>query len=249
MALPNYFLSQENFQLAFDRIVRGANRDYKRFYRPFIDSYALASAANLSDLIKDIRAGRYRPKRPTIIYIPKKSGVLRPLALLTLKDLIVFQAIVNCVADRFFGDQQKSSERRSFGAIYSGPKEQFFFKPWKSAYKGFNSGTAKAFFAGKCEMAEFDLVSFYELINHHLLCDILSKKVRNTVLLDFLSDCLRAWTDNHHGSLSHGIPQGPEASAFLAECVLLSFDQEPFDGLTYLRYIDDVRLLSMDRHH
>jgi hypothetical protein len=46
--------------------------------------------------------------------------------------------------------------------------------------------------------------------------------------------------------LGHGIPQGPEPSAFLAECFLFRFDRMPFRGVVYLRYVDDIKLMAKD---
>lgn len=42
----------------------------------------------------------------------------------------------------------------------------------------------------------------------------------------------------------HGIPQGPEASAFLAEILLADFDRQNYPGVVYARYIDDIKLLG-----
>jgi hypothetical protein len=42
----------------------------------------------------------------------------------------------------------------------------------------------------------------------------------------------------------HGIPQGPIASDFLGECFLLPVDEALSSQHTYLRYVDDVRLLG-----
>ena len=99
MPLPRRFLSPHNFDLAFARLVRSGNKEYKQFYRHLFPSYNLALAENLKDLIEDIRQGTFKPDPVTIIYQPKKSGILRPLTLLSLRDLIVYQALANCVAD------------------------------------------------------------------------------------------------------------------------------------------------------
>jgi hypothetical protein len=89
MALPQQFLSYHNFELAFTRLVRAGNKEYKQFYRHLFPSYSLALNENLSDLVKDIRSGAYHPGKPTVIFQPRKNGVLHPVALLPLCDLIV----------------------------------------------------------------------------------------------------------------------------------------------------------------
>jgi len=44
--------------------------------------------------------------------------------------------------------------------------------------------------------------------------------------------------------LHHGIPQGPEPSAFLAECLLFDSDAKKFESIKYLRYVDDIKLMA-----
>ena len=101
MVFPAGFTSLANFQLAFNPVVRGQTRDYKAFSRHLYESYELASTENLTALIHTIKGGTYEPSSATSIFQPKKSGILRPLRLLTLQDQIVYQAIANVVADIF----------------------------------------------------------------------------------------------------------------------------------------------------
>jgi hypothetical protein len=119
MDLPRDFLSYNNFDLAFDRIVRGGNKEYKQYYRHLFPSYNLALKENLNDLIGDLRRGTFKPEKPTVVYQPKKSGVLRPLTLLTLSDLIVYQAILNRVAASFEDEQQKFAFTRMISLSFS----------------------------------------------------------------------------------------------------------------------------------
>ena len=247
MALPTGFTSPANLELAFDRVVRGQNRDYKTFSRHLYESYQLASTENLTALIDTIKAGIYEPSSATCIFQPKKSGVLRPLRLLTLQDQVVYQAIANVVANAFRSDQRKSALTRNFGALVADKSSLFFYRGWKRCYRAFDTALANAYNRGNDYVADFDLVSFYELIDHTLLRTVLSKRVRSDELLELLFKCLRKWTENDQGrSLGHGIPQGPEPSAFLAECFLLRFDGMNFRGVVYLRYVDDIKLMAKD---
>ena len=71
--------------------------------------------------------------------------------------------------------------------------------------------------------------------------------IKSHELLDLLFRCLEAWTTDSGGAhLGHGVPQGPEPSAFLAECFLFHFDAKPFKGAKYLRYVDDIKLMAKD---
>ena len=107
MAYPKQFLTITNFELAFTRVIRGQNKEYKTFFRHLYPSYQLALRENLKDLIENIRRGRYSATRAQCVFQPKKSGVLRPLRLLGLEDQIVYQAIANVIAVAFRPVQDK----------------------------------------------------------------------------------------------------------------------------------------------
>jgi hypothetical protein len=63
--------------------------------------------------------------------------------------------------------------------------------------------------------------------------------------IEWIKGCLSVWSSDQslsrHG---HGIPQGPLASDFLAECFLLPVDLKMKPRVGYTRYVDDVRLLG-----
>jgi hypothetical protein len=160
MALPQQFLSYSNFELAFTRVVRSGHKEYKRFYRHLFSSYNLALKENLSDLIKDIKSGTYQPGKSTVIYQPKESTILRPLAMLSFCDLIIYQALLNVIAAEFEKTQRQYELNKSFGVIYAGKGSPFFFKSWRVCYAAYNAAMTGAFQAGNDYVADFDLVSF-----------------------------------------------------------------------------------------
>lgn len=245
MAYPRSFLSVHNFRLAFDRIVRSTHKDYKAFYSHLFQSYSVSLDANINVLKDEIMRGSYQPAQPTLVFIPKKSGILRPLTLLSFRDLIVYQAIVNVVAQKMQRVQQEYVDTKSFGCIFAGPKSPFFFRSWKKGYRRYSEAVNAAYHRGNCFVADFDLVSCYELIDHNLLVSCIQRYLRSDDLLTLFRRCLAGWTTNIAGQhLRHGLPQGPEASAFLAECVLFRFDAIKFRNVRYLRYVDDIKLMS-----
>jgi hypothetical protein len=247
MAFPHNFISIANFRLAFTRVVRGQNKEYKNLFRHLFPSYQLGLQENLQDLINDIKQERYEPSPATVVFQPKKSGILRPLRLLTLQDQIVYQAIANVIAVAFKPEQEKYAGKRCFGALVNGKNSLFFYRGWKQSYRAFDRAVAKAFHAGNDYVADFDLVSFYELIDHKLLRDVLERRLKKPEVLELLLRCLEKWTENDKGlCMHHGIPQGPEPSAFLAECFLFPFDAIRFKAIIYLRYVDDIKLMGKD---
>jgi len=245
MGYPRKFTKYRNFEIAFLQIMRGGNKEYKNFYRHLFSSYNLALKENINDLIQDIKKGTFKPTKATVVFLPKKTGILRPITLLSLRDLIVYQAIVNVIADQFKDEQNKYALKKSFGCIYTGYNSPFFFQSWKVCYATYNRSIMKAFEAGNVCVADFDLVSFYDLIDHKLLRNFLHKKVKNEDLLNLLFECLGRWATKSTGmDLKHGIPQGPEPSSFLAECLLFYFDAKKLKDVKYLRYVDDIKLMA-----
>jgi hypothetical protein len=245
---PREFLNLRNFQLAWDRIVRGSNSQYKRFFSHLFPSYQIASPALLLDLISRLRRGIYVPSNATTVYFPKPTRILRPITLLCINDQIVYQAIANYLADKFFKSLRPNYGVKTFGAQYAGKNSQFFYRPWKKAYREFNSSIKANYLNGSRVIADFDLVSFFDLIDHEVLRRVLETRVKRGEVLELLIACLKKWTSGSARIYvrGHGIPQGPEPSAFLAEILLTDFDRVAYRKVTYLRYVDDIKLLAKD---
>ena len=100
--------------------------------------------------------------------------------------------------------------------------------------------------------ASFDLTSFYDSIDHHVLRHFLRELRIDEDLIQFLLSSLKTWTSNTWTTVSniiyheHGIPQGPLASGLLSEVVLKHIDDRGVrPGATiYLRYVDDIKMFA-----
>lgn len=162
-----------------------------------------------------------------------------------MNDQVTYQAVVNVIANEFYRALRPFYEVKTFGALFAGRNSPFFYRPWRRCYRKFNSAITNAHLSGKKIMADFDLVSFFDLIDHKALRSVLKTRVKSGELLDLLVNCLEQWTSADSTNLKgHGIPQGPEASAFLAAVFLNDFDKGTYGRVTYLRYVDDIRLLG-----
>jgi len=242
----------ENLRLAWQRIRSNPDRAYKGYFRDAYTAYAIAGDAQLNHLQDRLRRGIYGPTDACKIYFPKPSGILRPYSLLCVEDQIVYQAIANVIAEKLAPHVKSKYEKEVFGHLYAGFKSPWFYKKWSEGYRAFNSASEATFNAGYVWTASFDLTAFYDSIDHHVLRQMLSRIGVTNDVIDFLTQCLTKWTATatkiYH---NHGIPQGPLSSGLIAEVVLKHFDENHHINykVTYLRYVDDIRLFAKQEKH
>ena len=236
--------SKPNLKLAWRRITTGGNYQYKRLYRDLYYVYEVALDANLRDLRQRILGGSFEPQHPDRIYVPKTSGLHRPLALLNLEDQVVLQAFANLAVERVQQRRMPLQLKVIFSNILEKPNSIFFFRQWQKTYGAFQRRIRKHYQGGMQWVGDFDLAAFYDTISHELLLRTLYPRTNNEDL-HWISSCLQTWSsDRPVSGHNHGLPQGPIASDFLAECFLLPIDLALYDLCGYTRYVDDVRLFG-----
>lgn len=222
---------------------------YKNYFRHIYRAYSLAPNKNLANLRKRLTSETYRPIHATKIYFPKKSGVLRPYSLLAVEDQIVYQALVNVVADRMFRRVRGRYLKSVFGNLYAGKRSRFFYRDWRDCYNAFSKAIEKAYHAGYIYTASFDLTACYDTIDHSVLKHYLRNLNLDQEFCECLCSLLKHWSAAsndepiYHG---HGIPQGPLPSGLVAEVVLKHFDVNRINtkAVRYFRYVDDIRLFA-----
>ena len=236
--------SRTNIELAWRRITTGGNQQYKRLYRSLYYAYEVALASNLYDLRQRILGGAFVPQRPERMYIPKASGLHRPLTLLSIEDQIVLQAFANLAGARVQARRASLQFKVVFSNILQSSDSIFFFRRWQETYSAFHDSVAAHYAAGRRWVGDFDLAAFYDTISHELLLKTIYPRTTNDDLA-WIAHCLRTWSsDSEVSGHGHGLPQGPLASDFLAECFLLPVDRAMRRSRGYVRYVDDVRLLG-----
>ena len=183
----------------------------------------------------------------TAEYLPKASGLLRPITLLGVEDQIVLQAIANKIAAHLSERRRKVERKLVFSnCLESNENSIFFLKDWRRTYSEFKTRLETHLQAGNRWIAHFDLAAFYETISHRALKSILTPKQGNNELWEDICDWFSVWTSDKNGSrVDHGIPQGPIASDFIAEAFLLPVDEAMKRArIKYIRYVDDVRVFA-----
>src|SRR4051794_19210345 len=98
-----------NLLRAYRWVLSNPDPRYKNYFRDGYAAYALATAINLRFLHRQLRTGRFTPSHASKVYLPKPSGILRPISLLTVNDQIAYQACVNVIAEEL---QRRTSTRQ-----------------------------------------------------------------------------------------------------------------------------------------
>jgi retron-type reverse transcriptase len=239
--------SLNNIRLAWIRTLSGENTDYRNLQRIEIDSFGWAEDDNLIHLQREFSQNTFSPSTATKIYIPKPSGLLRPITVLRIRDTIIYQAIANVIAEKARRRLSKYYYKNVFSNVLMSKGYPYFYRQWKYGRKKLDSARKQAFNQGLKWIGELDLASFYDVIDHRLLRSVIDEFYRDDEVLQVLFWCLSEWTAHPKGfQHSHGIPQGPLPSSFMAECVLYSLDRRmtKLSNSVYFRYVDDITVMS-----
>lgn len=243
----NSLISTRNLRLAWRRITTGRNVQYKRFFRQSYLVYESAADEHISQLNKSLANEAWEPAFATKLYIPKPSGLQRPLSLLGIEDQILLQAVANLFARRL----RKKRERLELETVFSNKLAQpqnsiFFVERWQETYHAFQDKCTQLFNLGYKWSVHFDLSAFYDTISH----DLLLADVPDHNTKKHIATWLQYWSAEKESTMTgHGIPQGPIASNFLAEAFLLPLDNRlQQDTFRYLRYVDDIRLFGQEEN-
>jgi retron-type reverse transcriptase len=240
-------ISMPNLRLAWRRINTGRNLQHKRFFREAYLVYEASLDQNLKALRQALLKKAWQPTHGRRIYLPKPSGLQRPLTLLGIEDQILFQAFANRVAKKIRKKRQKVELVSVFSNQLSTPENSIFFtEQWQHTYRKFQEKCRGLFTDGYCWAADFDLAAYYDTISHNVLKQIVSPRINNNLIWNQVGEWLQTWSAVNSDSMkNHGIPQGPIASDFLAEAFFLPIDLKMMKrAITYIRYVDDIRLFG-----
>ena len=240
-------VSTQNLKLAWRRINTGVNLQYKRFLREAYLVYESAADEHIRQLHKDLATRTWQPDHATRLYLPKPSGLQRPLSLLGIEDQIVLQATANMFAKTLYKARKRVELETVFSNRLSTPRDSIFFvERWQTTYRAFQKKCTDSFNEGYVWSADFDLSAFYDTISHELLLAPVSPDGPNSESAQTIQQWLQKWSAESEETMTgHGIPQGPIASDFLAEAFFLPIDVRlQKQSFRYLRYVDDIRLLG-----
>lgn len=234
------FLSFENFQAAWKRVA--ANKGCAGVDGETVSAFAEFAEQKLATLIRQIESGNYIPLPLRQLWIPKKDGTWRGLAVPTVRDRIVQQALLNVLHPLLEPHFEECS---------------FAYRPGRShlaAVRQVNEWRQQ----GYEWLLDADVVKYFDNVQHdRLLGEVLERLVQKPLLtgIDPASELtvslIEAWLSvgvmTKKGLVlpAKGLPQGAVVSPILANVYLDDFDEILLAaGLKLVRYADDFVLLG-----
>ena len=168
------------------------------------------SMERIDRLIAALRDESYHPNPAKRTYIPKKSGKLRPLGIPSVDDRLV-QEVVRMLLESIY---EGSFEETSHG-----------FRPNKSCHTALRQ-VQNRFVRGKW-FVEGDIKAFFDNIDHNVMINILSKRIKDEKLLRLIRKFLNAgyMEELQFHSTYSGTPQGGIISPLLANIYLDQLDK------------------------
>ncbi len=239
---------EKNLLLSWKRLHTAQNIQYKNEYRKIFLAYEIAHQKNIKDLSERLSGQSYKPSTVLKFYLPKPSGLQRPITFLHLEDLIVYQGFVNIAADKLSDRRNNLEYKFVFSNILNRDKRKgiFFLKKWQEGYRRFRRKIKSYYESKYLWVAHFDLAAYYDTIDHNVLVKQISPLNAYPEFTGKIREILGHWSThlvNH--KLSHGIPQGPTASNYLAELYFLPIDLKLVKkGVRYVRYVDDIKVFG-----
>jgi RNA-directed DNA polymerase len=205
--------------------------------------YGVQLDANLADLVRRLKAKRYKPLPAKRVYIPKNEHEKRPLGLPALEDKIVQKGIARILEAIYEADFCDGS---------------YGFRPQRSCHQALKAVDETIMRKPVNYVIEADIKGFFDHVSHDWMLRFLQVRIRDSSLLLLIRRFLKAgyMESGQWHPTAEGTPQGGNLSPLLANVFLhyvldLWFERKikPAQGGTceLVRYADDFVCLVQHR--
>ena len=216
-----------NLTLAYQRVM--ANRGAAGVDGIGCDGFKEHLQQHWTAIKANLLAGRYQPQPVRRVDIPKPQGGVRTLGIPTLTDRLIQQALHQVLSPLYEPEFSASS---------------YGFRPGKSAHQAVRA--AKSYVAeGRKIVVDIDLERFFDRVNHDLLLERLSRKIKDGRVLQLIRRYLEAgmMAEGVVSARTEGTPQGGPLSPLLSNILLTELDRElEKRGHAFCRYADDCNI-------
>ncbi len=210
-SLYKLMLEEDMYVLAYERLKSNPGNMTPGMDGETLDGF---SVEEISKVISQMKSESYQCRPVRESFIPKANGKLRRLGIPCPRDKVV-QEVVRIILE----------------AVYDSPHGPYFsehsygFRRRKSVHDALKEIQTK--WSGMIWLVEGDIKSCFDDIDHHILVDILRKKIKDERFLSLIWKFLKAGYQDlertRHDSLA-GTPQGGIASPILANIYLHELD-------------------------
>ncbi|MBI1924972.1 hypothetical protein HYR99_12085 [Candidatus Poribacteria bacterium] len=168
------------------------------------------SFQRIENIIKTLKEETYKPTPAKRVYIPKRSGKLRPLGIPTGDDKLV-QEVVRIILERIYEPVFLD--------------ESHGFRTERSCHTALEQ--IQRNWTGVKWFIEFDIKGFFDNMNHDIMTQLLEKKIDDKRFINLIKVFLKAgyledWA--YHQTYS-GTPQGGIVSPILSNIYLHELDE------------------------
>ena len=234
--LYRYMLRPDLYYIAYQHLYSNEGAGTKGIDGDTADGF---SEEYVTRIIEALRTEKFVPKPVRRTYIEKANGKMRPLGLPTFTDKLV-QEVIRMILEAVY---EPLFSRNSHG-----------FRPNRSCHTAL--AQIKHDFVGAVWFIEGDIKGCFDTIDHTVLIETISKKIKDARFLKLIRLFLKAgYMENwkYHGTFS-GCPQGGVLSPILANICLNELDnhidklKKNFDVLTPYRTTKEYRTICSRRH-